>query len=210
MKNIDSIFNMGIDDNRVIGSGSYGVIIDNFDGTATKIMRYHTTNPKALIKIKELNLDNFYKLFDIIVFNDGNKDYLKAYKMEVIKEENINLNKVPINYLITNINILMNSLKILSDNYIIANDLHEDNLIINSDGIYVIDCDSYKYNASYSKELIYLNNIDYLKKAIYYNLYKNTNILKRRKLNKLFKDYDLTAIIKMIENSSSMDEYLKK
>ena len=201
---------MNIEDKKEFNHGSYGIIYDNFDGTLTKILRFDTTSPDAILKIKELNLDNFYKIFDVLILNNGKHDYLKAYKMEKILEEPINLNKVPMDFLITNIKVLINSMKLLSDNYIIVNDLHEDNLIINKDGIYVIDCDSYKYNREYDKELIYYSNVEYLKKAIYEHLYKDTNIFKRRKLSKLFKEFDLFTILNKIENSNSIHEYLKK
>lgn len=191
-------------------SGSYGIIYENDDHTLTKIMRYPTTSPVALIKIKELNLDHFYKIFNIYVDNNGKNDYLVAYDMEKVDEEDINLVTMPIDFIITNLNILINSFKVLSDNFIIVNDLHEDNIIINSNGIYIIDCDKYRCSPKYDKNLIYFSNIEYLKKAIYYHLAKNINMFKRRKLKKLFENYDLEGIINTIKDSKSVYEYLKK
>ena len=207
---INSIINKEYDEKYILGSGSYGVVIDNLDGTATKVMRFETISPEPLIKIRALNLDNFYKILDIVTSNNGKNDYLKAYRMEIINGDIIKLHKASIDYLIRNIKILMNSLRILSENYILVEDLYEDNLLVNSDGMFIIDCDLYKYYPSYDKEMIYNQNLEQLKKSIFEHLYKDTNILYRRKLCQLFKDNDLDSFMEKVKNSNSIYEYLKK
>ena len=199
-----------MEDRKEFNHGSYGIIYENDDGTLTKVMRFDTTSPDVILKIKELNLDNFYKIYDVLTLNNGKYDYLKAYKMEKIEDDKVNLTRVSIEFFIDNIKKLMNSLRILSDNYILVYDLYDDNLIINKDGMYVIDCDSYKYVTEYEKDLVYYNNLEYLKKAIFEHLYKHTNILRRHKLCMLFNNNDLDSILEKVKNSNSIHEYLKK
>lgn len=201
---------MNIEGIKEFNHGSFGIIYDNKDGTLTKVMRFDTTSPDVILKIKELNLDNFYKIIDVLTLNNGKYDYLKAYKMEKIEDDKVNLSKVSIKFFIDNIKKLMNSLRILSDNYILVYDLYDDNLIINKEGMYVIDCDSYKYVPEYEKDLVYYNNLEHLKKAIFEHLYKNTNIFRRGKLCKFFEENDLDSILDKVADSSSVSEYLKK
>lgn len=216
MASLDSIINRPIEGKKVFDSGSYGIIYDNLDGTLTKVIRFNTVDPYSIIKIKELELDNFYKVFDILTLNNGKKEYLRAYKMNNIKRDNTKLLNSNIYYFINNIKIIMNSLKKLSDNYIISYDLHNRNLIINDDGMTVIDCDLYKHDTSYSCEAIYRHNIDILKRTIYEELHEEMkkdillSLFKNHKLIELFKENDLDNILDLVSGSNSIREYIKK
>ncbi len=185
------------------------------DGTLTKVMRFDTINPYSIIKIKELELENFYKVFDVLVLNNGKRDYLKAYKMDYINRDNTKLLDSNINFVINNIKIIMNSFRELSDNYIISNDLNSNNIIINKDGINIIDCDLYKYDPSYSNEGIYKHNIEELKRTILevlrYELKKDSilPIIKNHRLIELFNNNDLDHILDLISSSNSIKEYIK-
>ena len=213
---LDNIINNPIEGKKVFDSGSYGIIYDNLDGTLTKVIRFNTVDPYSIIKIKELELNNFYKVFDILTFNNGEKEYLRAYKMNNIKRDNTKLLNSNMDYFINNIKIIMDSLKILSNNYIISYDLHNRNLIINNEGMTVIDCDLYKHDTSYSKESIYRHNIDELKRTIFEELHEEMrkdillSLFKNHKLIELFKENDLETILNKVSNSSSVLEYLKK
>ena len=216
MESLENIINRPIEGRKVFDSGSYGIIYDNLDGTLTKVIRFNTVDPYSIIKIKELELNNFYKVFDILTFNNGKKEYLRAYKMNNIKRDNTKLLNSNMDYFINNIKIIMDSLKILSNNYIISYDLHNRNLIINNEGMTVIDCDLYKHDTSYSKESIYRHNIDELKRTIFEQLYEEMrkdillSLFKNHKLIELFKENDLEIILNKVSNSSSVLEYLKK
>ena len=193
--------------------GSYGIIYENSDGTLTKVMRFDTTDPYPIIKIRKLNLENFYKIYDVLVKNNGTYSYLSAYKMNKILPDDTSLLDSKIDYFITNIRIIMNGLKTLSENHILTYDLHEENIIINKDGITVIDCDSYKYNPEYDKDLIYKNNLAELKRTIFEQLIKelpSISVIRKRRLIALFRDYELDDILDVVSSSNSINEYLKK
>ena len=213
---LDNIINNPIEGKKVFDSGSYGIIYDNLDGTLTKVIRFNTVDPYSIIKIKELELNNFYKVFDILTFNNGEKEYLRAYKMIVIKKDNTKLLNSNMDYVINNIKIIMNSLKELSDNYIISYDLHNRNLIINNEGMTVIDCDLYKHDTTYTKESIYRHNIDELKRTIFEELHEEMrkdivlSLFKKHKLIELFKENDLDNILDLVSSSNSIREYIKK
>ncbi len=217
MKKEDSLFKLLHPEDNVIGAGSYGVIYDNYDGTATKVIRAKTLAPDVLIKIKELNLENFYKILGINIGNNAiGKPYVKAYRMNIIKDDNKFLINSDIDFFITNVNVLLNGLKVLSENYILANDLHSDNLIVNNEGINVIDCDLYKYIPEYTQEMIYNDNISKLHEAIKDLLLEELQfvsklrLLKRIKLKNLFEEKTFEEIYKELENSNSILEYIKK
>ena len=213
---LDNIINNPIEGKKVFDSGSYGIIYDNLDGTLTKVIRFNTVDPYSIIKIKELELNNFYKVFDILTFNNGEKEYLRAYKMNNIKKDNTKLLNSNMDYFINNIKIIMDSLKILSNNYIISYDLHNRNLIINNEGMTVIDCDLYKHDTTYTKESIYRHNIEILKRTIYEELHEEMrndivlSLFKKHKLIELFKENDLDNILDLVSSSNSIREYIKK
>ncbi len=216
MESLENIINRPIEGRKVFDSGSYGIIYDNLDDTLTKVIRFNTIDPYSIIKIKELELNNFYKVFDILTFNNGEKEYLRAYKMNNIKRDNTKLLNSNMDYFINNIKIIMDSLKILSNNYIISYDLHNRNLIINNEGMTVIDCDLYKHDTSYSKESIYRHNIDELKRTIFEELHEEMrkdillSLFKNHKLIELFKENDLDNILDLVSSSNSIREYIKK
>lgn len=216
MESLENIINRPIEGRKVFDSGSYGIIYDNLDGTLTKVIRFNTVDPYSIIKIKELELNNFYKVFDILTFNNGEKEYLRAYKMNNIKRDNTKLLNSNMDYFINNIKIIMDSLKILSNNYIISYDLHNRNLIINNEGMTVIDCDLYKHDTSYSKESIYKHNIDELKRTIFEQLHEEMrkdillSLFKNHKLIELFKENDLDNVLDLVSSSNSIREYIKK
>ena len=212
MGTVNDIINP-IEGKKEFNHGSYGVIYENDDGSLTKVMRFDTIDPYPMIKIKELNLKNFYKIYDILVQNNGTYNYLKAYKMNKIVPDDTTLLDSKIDYFVTNIRIIMESLKVLSDNYILSYDLHDGNIIINKNSITVIDCDSYKYNPEYPKELIYNHNLEEFKRTIFEQIIKELpiiSIIRKRKLKELFRDNDLDSILNKVSSSNSINEYLKK
>ena len=217
MQKDDSLIKMLHPDENILGAGSYGIIYDNYDGTATKVLRGKTINPGALIKIKELNLKNFYKVLDIYTRNNeiGNP-YLKAYRMDIIDEDNtllVNSNK---DFVFDNIYSLVEDLRILSNNYIYANDLHCDNLMVNKEGIKVIDCDMYKYMLDYPVDFLFKNNCDLLKEAICELLCEELHqvslfrTFKKKRIHNLFDEKSFDEIYKELNDSKTILEYIKK
>ena len=217
MKREDSITKMLHPGENIIGSGSYGIIYNNYDGTATKVLRGRTINPNVIIKIKELNLKNFYKILDIYTQNNGiGNPYLKAYHMDLINEDGtllINSNK---DFVFDNIYSLVDDIRVLSNNYIYANDLHCDNLMVNKEGIKVIDCDMYKFMLDYPEDFLFKNNCDLLKEAICELLCEEVKevslfrLFKRKRIRNLFKEKNFDEIYKELNGSQTILEYIKK
>lgn len=214
MEKIEDIINKPIEGKKFFNSGSFGVIYENPDGTLTKVMRYQTSVPYSLIKIRQLNLDNFYKIYSIACNKKNDIDYLCSYTMDkILFDDSLVLNDN--DYLIKNIKKLINSINVLSDNYIVANDLHEDNLIPNKDGIFVIDCDNYYRATEYPTEFILEKNLVILKEALYQfilkYLKKHHRLLftRKYKLRKLF-DMDLNEILSELSNYENIVKCLKK
>lgn len=214
MEKIEDIINKPIEGKKYFNSGSFGVIYENPDGTLTKVMRYETSIPYSLIKIRELNLDNFYHIYSIACNKKNDLDYLHSYTMNKILFDD-SLVLTDNNYLIKNIKILINSINVLSDNYIVANDLHEDNLIPNIDGIFVVDCDNYYRANDYPTDYILEKNLEILKQALYQLILKilkhhHKLIFTRRiKLKNLF-DKDFNEILSELSNYENIVYCLKK
>ena len=198
----------------LLDKGSFGVIYENPDGTLTKVMRYQRSVPYPLIKIKELNLDNFYKIYSFTYKKKNDFNYLYSYTMnKIIFDDSLVLTDN--DYLIKNIKMLVNSINVLSNNYIVANDLHEDNLIPSKDGIIVIDCDNYYKTNDYPIEYILKKNLMILKEALYLfilKILKNHHKLfftRKYKLKKLFNN-DFDNIIEELSKYNNIVDYLKE
>ena len=204
-------------DRKEFDHGSFGVIYENSDGTLTKVMRFDNTSPYVILKIRELNLENFYHVLEIKTntIKSTTKEYLQAYRMDKILREDVDLLEDN-NYLISNIRILINSFNTLTDNYILVNDLHEDNIIINKDGMHMIDCETYRYYPEYQVEQIKEYNLRKLRELLYDVLSVRLNrkcrlgFLKQVRLKELFDNPDLEEILKILEPYSSVMEYVKK
>lgn len=151
-KNNKVIYNVGAPFDR----GSYGVIYKINDDACLKNFYYgnvfETLN--VMKDIRNLNLDNFYKIYDFLFDNNG--DFC-GYTMKYYQDENIDIMTMPTDYLINNLRTITNSVKRLTDKQICVIDLREHNVIMDKNNIIVIDVDLYNRK---DYPLDYLNQIN--------------------------------------------------
>lgn len=112
---------------------------------------------KEIKMIRDLNLMNFYKIYSLLYNKNGD---IAGYIMKYYHKEGINLLIMPTDYLLDNLNILLKSFAILSDNNIRCCDLHRNNVILNTSGIYVIDADDYLFEEETSKSTLLSENTE--------------------------------------------------
>ncbi len=152
-------------------------------------------NDQVLKIIKNLNLDNFYKIYDLLYDKDN---HFCGYTMKYYEEKDIDITKMPIGYTLDNLYRLRNSFIKLSENNILANDCCKENVIMDDKDITIIDTDLYYLTED-------TNNINYnllinLFKRIYHDslkLYGYDNYDIDYFLNNLF-DKDISTTEKKL------------
>lgn len=123
---------------------------------------------EILSLIRDLNLPSFYSIHDF--YFDRNRDF-KAYTMEYYKKDNIDILTMPTDYTLSNLYAIYNDIERLTDENVVVSDLHSGNVILNRDGITVIDADLYYqlFNAErYKLERKNLLALIYLFKDLYF------------------------------------------
>lgn len=126
---------------------------------------------EAIKKIKELKLDNYYEIYDLLFDKDNE---FAGYTMKYYQPEDINILEMPTEYTLDNLYKLYNSITKLSNCGIFVDDFHSGNAILNKDGITLIDSDLYSYghgNKINKKMLLRKNTrlLLYLFAMIYYD-----------------------------------------
>ena len=118
--------------------------------------------------IRKLNLDNFYKIYDLL-YDENN--HFSGYTMKYYKSEDIDILAMPTNYTLENLYRIHNSFKALTNRHINAFDCNSDNIIMDNKNITVIDSDIYYIDDEISKEELALDNDKILMdlfKSLYY------------------------------------------
>lgn len=90
--------------------------------------------------VRGLNIAGLYQLRDFLFNMD---DKFVAYMMDYYKRENIDLFSQGVDYTIYNYLRLERAMKLLGDNLICVNDLHDGNVILTDSEIIMIDIDNY-------------------------------------------------------------------
>ena len=132
------------------------------DGRCLKhfIYMYSECNDKTLRTISDMDLDGFYKIHDILY--DKNGKY-SAYTMDYYyNDKNLDILTLPVEYTIENFRRLYKSILRLSKEGIRTIDLHSDNIILNNDGIVVIDVDLYSYFSYFDRYSVVDKNVETL------------------------------------------------
>ena len=93
--------------------------------------------------LAKLDVDNFYKITKLLYDKDNN---FIAYTAKFYQKEDIDILTMPIDYTIENMKRLYIVSDMLSDNKIEIEDLHHENVILNSKDIIIIDADRYVSN----------------------------------------------------------------
>ena len=174
MKLYDSNGNYLIDtDNKEsFNHGTYGKLYMYNDDTCLKIFNnpgFH--NPKIIETLKEIELAYFYKIIELL-YNENKKyaGYLCKYYNNTGYD--ILSNK---DYLLDCINGLYNDIIELTRRYFRVSDLHRDNIIINKDGMTMIDADDYQFFNTDNTHINIIRFKNMLKEILYHciiNFYK--------------------------------------
>lgn len=158
--------------------GKSAVIYDLLDGTCyKKFYNYEYVDTRdqleVLKRISNLELHNFCKILEIVY--DGNK--VLGYIMPKYEDKDISILNSSCNYFIINYDNLVKDINLLSDNYIIVEDLKEHNVILNDNQILIHDYDLYRIAGTPERNRIInrtrficmLSDLFYDDKHIHYN-----------------------------------------
>ena len=137
-----------------LGSGTSGSANKTSDGKTIKVwydIEFSDIDARLIKKIGNLKLSNYYRVLSLLYKRKS--DMVSAnnaigYLYEYVKKDDIDILTMPIEYTIDNLDVLYNSIAILTKNNIRCLDFQEGNIIINSNNITAIDTDLYygKYN----------------------------------------------------------------
>lgn len=148
--------------NKRLGSGLYGSVYRiNFEECVKKFKKENVEIDKeVLLLIQKIGLDNFCQIRSLL-YNKNKK--LIGYLMRYYQKENIDILTMPTEYIIENLRKLYISVIKLTHNNIYIDDMHTENIIINSKGITVIDYDLYTLNRFLTPELLEYKNTSALR-----------------------------------------------
>ena len=93
--------------------------------------------------IKNLNLANFYRLYDVLYIEKCGLRTFKGTISQYYSDVDINLWTERVDYVIDGFNGILNSASRLGENRILINDISLNNVILTSNGPVVIDVDDY-------------------------------------------------------------------
>jgi len=153
-----------ISQKRKIGKGEFGIAYEDA-GRVYKLLNAPGSNEQYvnMTTIKNLNLPNFYKLYDILFTKDGEKRVFAGTISKFYQREDVDMFLAPKDYLIDNFNALLESVRTLAKHGIGVGDLHVGNSIVNKDGIFIIDTDLYgKKECLTNHRLITQNEFRYI------------------------------------------------
>ena len=195
--------------NYLCGGRTCNIFMNDKD--VLKLFWYNICNDKVLKIIKDLKLDNFYEIKDLLY--DKNNLFI-GYIMKYYENMNIDILTMPVDYTLDNLYFLRKSINILSDNNILAGDLRYDNVILNEDKIIVIDADEYILNNFYSFEKLRDSNLFFLN-TLFTSIYTESckiyhNDIDLNKINYLFNMSDSNNIHKSLKKYKYPIDYLKK
>ena len=126
-----------------IGVGTKGKVYRFDDDKCIKIydkdvLKY---NPEMFDIFKKLSLSGYCQLYDLLYTNPF-LDEIAGYTMKFCQREVENILNMPTEYTIHSFNTLYNSIRVLADNKILANDTIPANAILGRDNVILIDFDA--------------------------------------------------------------------
>ena len=164
--------------------------------------------------IRELDLKGIYKIYDILFDKDNN---FTAYTCKMYQKEMIDLYLMPSEYIIENYLRLKKAIEELTNNKIFVVDLHDENVIVNSREMIIIDTDLYviseyiksnkleEYNYKALRELfIKLFEVSYCR---YHHI---DRLLWKKDIGGLFKEEDDNEIVKTLTRCKYPIDYVYK
>ena len=157
--------------NDYFNYGSFGYIYRLDEDTCLKLFVDECYfKPNVLRTIKNLDLNNFYKIYDLLY---DNKRRFCGYTMKYYAKNDIDITTMPTEYTLDNLYRLYADFKKLTHKHISAMDCYEDNVIMDDKNIVIIDADCFDIDKETPKEELLLDNIwelMHLFKEIYYNV----------------------------------------
>ena len=156
-RNFESkISDYNLNNYNMIGKGYFSEVYQISDNEVLKVYQRPAfyTAYSVLKKLKHFDLESFYKIFKL--YTDNEKRLL-GYVMKYYKPENIDILTMPKDFILDNYAKMYQDMIYLSYKGIQICDLDIHNIILNSDGITILDADNYAFS-----RLINRSNIDAL------------------------------------------------
>jgi len=207
------------DTSNPIGGEQYGYIFKISEEECLKVYKRGQVVDDNILKfIRELNLKRFYELHTFLY---GRTHKFRAHTMKYYKAEEIDILTMPIDYTLYSLYDLFESFGILTEKNIFANDTHTGNVIINSDGLIVIDTDLYTFNKFYSQSRLKTSNysaLRYLFTEIYLEALKKyhsglSSFNNKEAINELFNSIiygDINSTHKKLSRCKYPIDYISK
>lgn len=134
------------DNYTTLGSGIYGSVYKTHDNKCLKVFKENAFKDEDIVfdesvyeDIRRLNLRGFYRLYDL--YYNKNLSEVMGYLSDYYEKEDINILTMPTDYTLSNLYTLYDSFCALSRKGIYTEDLHPDNVIMDSNKITIIDID---------------------------------------------------------------------
>lgn len=168
--------------------------------------------------IRELKPKNIYTLGDL--YYNKSLTRILGYLSEYYSKEDINILTMPVDYTFDSLCSIYNSFVLLSEHNIWVSDVGQQNVILNNNGITIIDTDFYYINTYRNKSAIKQSNMYALRElftCIYINSLTEVDAGKRvrmaDKIERLFMPVDtfgVEPVIKKLIKYKYPIDYLQK
>ncbi len=208
-----------------IDEGEYGRVYLTSDNKCLKIFKQSISrkdkmsfDEDAFNIIRELKPKNIYTLGDL--YYNRTLTRILGYLSEYYSKEDINILTMPVDYTFDSICSLYDSFILLSEHNIHVSDACPQNVILNNEGITIVDTDFYYIDTNSNKSAIKKSNIYDLGELfswIYMNSLKETDFNKRSamidKIEKLFMPigtFGVEPVIKKLAKYKYPIDYLQK
>lgn len=208
-----------------IDEGEYGRVYLTSGNKCLKIFKQSISrkdkmsfDEDAFNIIRELKPKNIYTLGDL--YYNRTLTRILGYLSEYYSKEDINILTMPVDYTFDSICSLYDSFILLSEHNIHVSDACPQNVILNNEGITIVDTDFYYIDTNSNKSAIKKSNIYDLGELfswIYMNSLKETDFNKRSamidKIEKLFMPigtFGVEPVIKKLAKYKYPIDYLHK
>ena len=141
---------------KYFNCGSYGYVYKIDDDKCLKLFSEEFYfQPDVLKIIRDLKLNNFYEIYDILY--DEDKMFI-GYTMKYYEEDDIDITTMPIEYTLDNLYHLKESIKKLTSRHVAMLDCNSDNVIMDERNIIMIDADMYYIDEELNRKELLSDN----------------------------------------------------
>ena len=137
----DGKYIIDVNESNKFDYGTYGNVFRYNEELSYKVFKHENIHkPDPIILLKNYKLENFNKIIDLLY---NSKLEYSGYIMKHYEPDNFDIlsNK---EYLLNSVNNIYDGIMVYTKNLFEIYDLHIGNVIVNSEGITVIDVDDYK------------------------------------------------------------------